>query len=455
MILQTAAQRVTLKPVTASLRAILTTLAAGATTVPQLEQLAQAADGQPGLVGLQKLVPQLFARGLLCRSVWLEDQLIATATPLVAANGFRAGEPGAERLYGLSRFVYAHPVAGQMMLESPRSPIQVSLHYPPAMVLMAALAWPRRSNELVDQVPGLPPAVVTALFNLLFNANFLTQFQDNGVAQEDEDLALAQWEFHDLLFHSRSRRGRHAQPGGNTMRFKDQIEPLPVVKPNMSAEVIPLYRPNLDAASAADVPFTQVLEQRRSIRTFGDSPITLEQLGEFLFRSARIRSIIKTELGVLSSRPYPSGGAMYELELYLAVDKCTGLERGLYHYQPQTHQLHQLAAKNNEVDALLHDAARSMSQPARPQVLVIMAARFQRVAWKYETLAYAMILKNVGVLQQTMNLVATAMGLAACALGNGDSDLFARAAGVDYYAETSVGELALGSVCDSGTNNEQ
>jgi oxazoline/thiazoline dehydrogenase len=87
-----------------------------------------------------------------------------------------------------------------------------------------------------------------------------------------------------------------------------------------------------------------------------------------------------------------------------------------------------------------------MSQPTRPQVLIIMAARFQRVAWKYETLAYAMILKNVGVLQQTMNLVATAMGLAACALGNGDSDLFTRTAGVDYYTETSVGEFALGSM---------
>ncbi len=38
-----------------------------------------------------------------------------------------------------------------------------------------------------------------------------------------------------------------------------------------------------------------------------------------------------------------------------------------------------------------------------------------------------------------MYLVATAMGLAPCAIGGGDADLFARAAGTDYYAETSVG----------------
>ena len=74
-----------------------------------------------------------------------------------------------------------------------------------------------------------------------------------------------------------------------------------------------------------------------------------------------------------------------------------------------------------------------------------MAARFQRVAWKYASTAYAVILKNVGVLYQTMYLAATAMNLAPCAIGCGDADLFARGAGTDYYAETSVGEFLLGS----------
>jgi len=42
-------------------------------------------------------------------------------------------------------------------------------------------------------------------------------------------------------------------------------------------------------------------------------------------------------------------------------------------------------------------------------------------------------------------LAATAMGLAPCALGAGNSDLFAWASGIDYYAEGSVGEFLLGS----------
>jgi SagB-type dehydrogenase family enzyme len=54
-------------------------------------------------------------------------------------------------------------------------------------------------------------------------------------------------------------------------------------------------------------------------------------------------------------------------------------------------------------------------------------------------------LKHVGVLYQTMYLTATAMGLAPCAIGGGDADRFAWAAGTDYYAETSVGEFLLGN----------
>ena len=41
--------------------------------------------------------------------------------------------------------------------------------------------------------------------------------------------------------------------------------------------------------------------------------------------------------------------------------------------------------------------------------------------------------------------VATAMELAPCGLGGGNSDLFAKAAGCNYHAESSVGEFALGS----------
>lgn len=93
----------------------------------------------------------------------------------------------------------------------------------------------------------------------------------------------------------------------------------------------------------------------------------------------------------------------------------------------------------------MFDAGPAMGVPAESlQVLLVLTARFQRLSWKYSSLAYSLILKDVGGVFQSMYLAATAMELAPCALGCGDSDLFAKAVGSDYYAETSVGEFLLG-----------
>jgi SagB-type dehydrogenase family enzyme len=87
-----------------------------------------------------------------------------------------------------------------------------------------------------------------------------------------------------------------------------------------------------------------------------------------------------------------------------------------------------------------------------PQVVLVIAARFGRVMWKYDAVAYSLVLKHVGVYMQTVYLVATAMDLAVCGVGGGDAADFATATGLDYYAQGSVGELVLGSRPAAGGN---
>ena len=99
-----------------------------------------------------------------------------------------------------------------------------------------------------------------------------------------------------------------------------------------------------------------------------------------------------------ATRPYPSAGASYELELYLAVDKCDGLTRGFYHYDAGGHALVPIDVRTPHLEALFSEAQLSMDAPATPQIVITIAARFGRVSWKYSSLAYALILKDVGVL---------------------------------------------------------
>ena len=59
-------------------------------------------------------------------------------------------------------------------------------------------------------------------------------------------------------------------------------------------------------------------------------------------------------------------------------------------------------------------------------------------------MAYALQLKNCGVLMAHFYLIATGMALAPCAIGSGNSETFARLTGIDPLEEGPVGEFALG-----------
>jgi SagB-type dehydrogenase family enzyme len=134
------------------------------------------------------------------------------------------------------------------------------------------------------------------------------------------------------------------------------------------------------------------------------------------------------------------------LEIYPLVVRCDGVEPGLYRYDALQHRLELAAEPNDAVQQILWDACESTGvEYDQPQVLCILSARFQRISWKYAAIAYALILKHVGVLYQTMYLTATAMGLGGCAIGLGDADAFSEAIHSDYYRETSVGEFLLGT----------
>ena len=85
-----------------------------------------------------------------------------------------------------------------------------------------------------------------------------------------------------------------------------------------------------------------------------------------------------------------------------------------------------------------------MDAPGPPQVLITIAARFGRISWKYSSIAYSLILKNVGCLIQTFYLAATEMGLGGCAIGTTNIDLFARMTELEFHVEGPVGQFALG-----------
>jgi oxazoline/thiazoline dehydrogenase len=400
------------------------------------------------------VLTRLAQLGFTQQTLTADGDRLATLQPTARNYQPGSGSAPAGQPVRLCRFAYLHRLDADMLLESPRALARIVLHHWHAAALVAQLMQPRapeRHAEAAAQL--LSPATAEALLRLLYQNNFLDDSLGNSLAAETPATseladgakqALAQWEFHDLLFHARSRAGRHRDPYGASYRWERRHTPLPAVK-EMPGDGIALPRP-----AAGDDPdrapsLMTVVEQRRSLRLPGERPLTQQELGEFLFRTSRVRGRRRTEHEEVSNRPYPGGGADYELEIYPFVQRVTGLDAGRYYYDPLRHRLLRLGEADAGWQRLLKDAAIKAQMEQLPDVLFCLTGRFARLSYKYSSISYAVMLKDLGVLYQTYYLVATAMGLAPCAIGGGDADIFAAVTGLDYVVEPYVGEFMLSS----------
>ncbi|WP_432967436.1 SagB/ThcOx family dehydrogenase [Dactylosporangium sp. CA-233914] len=382
---------------------------------------------------------------------WLDRRLSLPDRPLLEVMPKGLGQAGAEPelrhrpgcAYRMSRFVALRAEDGRMVAHSPLSTLVVGLPDPRVLgALVAAAAADGCDATAFAAAAGVDETAAGRLLDELLTARIVVAAADQHAETAQPPQAL--WSAEDLGVHGRSRAGRHALPIGGTYRFADRFPaaPLHASFPGRPSVPLPAPAPPVDPGPS----FAAVLAERRTIREHDDArPITLAQLGEFLYRvqhTTDIRTIDGHEVG---RRPYPSGGGLCELEVYPMVTACAGLAAGLYHYDSVEHRLERLAPHDAVADRLLGYAGAAASLTRPPQVLLVVTARVQRLMWKYEGLGYAMILKNCGLMTELMYLVAAAMGLAPCALGAGDSAAFAALSGLDPLVEPSVADFLLGS----------
>jgi SagB-type dehydrogenase family enzyme len=408
---------------TAGQRQALKALNLGPSTLPEL--CGNAPDAGD-------LVGRLTAGGWLSVAVRAGGQDLYSLHP----SGEPPPRPAPPSSAALSKFAVLHRDSQGFVLENPLSWCDVRIHDPRLLVLL--------DGSTAD--PGLPAGVAAGFVADLHWCGMLVT-----ASAEDREFETLSWSAPDLWFHRRSTLGQRNVTWdhfGPTKWAKGRFPQPPARRADYPASPVALAVPDLDAMRAQDPTLTAVLEDRVSTRAFDDvHPITVEQLGELLYRTARTRGTQPLGDGEeLVSRPYPSGGGVYELELYPVVRNVAGLEPGLYHYDSFDHALRPVAAADSKaLQQLIKPAAATLTGGAEPQLLIVMAARFGRIMWTYEQIAYSAVLKDVGVLMQTIYLAATAMGLGACAQGFSDTAAFVTATGVDERQECSVGSIIVGS----------
>lgn len=383
---------------------------------------------------------------LVVRSFGIEPAVpLVSVVPLTPDARFRLPTGPVTGPVRLSRFALLRTEGNRCLVESPLSLHRVVLHQPAGLAAIAPLMRPVTPEDLDEPSRFLMAYLLAAGLAVEATGESLVQ---GPRFPEDSDPALVAWNPVELMFFTRSTTGRHDHDFGAIYPMGDHWYVEPVVKAPSGKTYLPLPRPRWQDLVAGDPPVTMVVEGNQPAQRYAGQTLTARELGELLYRAARVRSLtgspmeVPTTLG--SDRPYPSSGDCYELELYATVDRCADVPRGVYHYDPYFHRLESVDADPTDVDQMLAVGTVAASLDGPPPVLLTITARFRRLLWKYNGLSFLLAMKNVGVLTHTISLVGTAMGLTTCGIDGGDLDLPTRVFGVDWRVESSLGGLAVG-----------
>ena len=129
-------------------------------------------------------------------------------------------------------------------------------------------------------------------------------------------------------------------------------------------EKISLPAPITDGQNSLE----KLLLDRRSVREFSDTPVSLPEIGQLLWAAQ----------GITDARGYrtaPSAGALYPLELYVV-----SLE-AIYHYEPMDHSLS--LVQRGDFRADLCAVALNQEAICEAPITIVITAVYERIERKY------------------------------------------------------------------------
>ena len=155
--------------------------------------------------------------------------------------------------------------------------------------------------------------------------------------------------------------------------------------------------------------------------------LDLAAVGQLLHLTAGVTA----RRGGLALRAAPSSGALFPAELYLLARRVEGLPAGLYHFAPEQHRLARLGPL--PPGELAADA----------DLLLVVAAIFQRTGYKYRDRAYRYVAADLGHLLENARLAGHYIGAHAELLERFDELALANAFGLDGVHEAVIAVAAF------------
>jgi SagB-type dehydrogenase family enzyme len=164
----------------------------------------------------------------------------------------------------------------------------------------------------------------------------------------------------------------------------------------------------------SSVSIEETLSNRRTVRVYDESPLSLENLSQMLWAAQGITD----ESG---HRTAPSGHGLYPIDLFVAVSNVTGLETGLYHYISEGHMLGLIREGDQKEDLAL---VTPQPHPQGAPVTLYMSGNYLKPQEFFDAeAAETVTLQESGHIGQNLYLQAESLGLGLVVMGGFDPNL--------------------------------
>jgi SagB-type dehydrogenase family enzyme len=182
-------------------------------------------------------------------------------------------------------------------------------------------------------------------------------------------------------------------------------KPSPVIEEN----AMQLPEPSF----ISDISLEESLALRRSVRSYTDEPLTLQEMSQLFWAAQGI-----TDPAGL--RTAPSAGGTYPLELYAVVGNVRDLAPGVYRYEPEGHQA--VKTVDGDIRVALSGAALGQEWVKEAPVVFVFSAVYERTTQKYGERGIRYVHIELGHAAENLCLQATALGLGPVTVGAFNDD---------------------------------
>jgi len=159
----------------------------------------------------------------------------------------------------------------------------------------------------------------------------------------------------------------------------------------------------LPAPDFTNASIEECMEERRSVRSYKDKELSLQQISNILWAA---QGITEDRYGF---RTVPSAGATYPLEIFIAK------KDGLFRYIPSSHALkHEI---DSDIRKDIANAALGQGFISGAGLVVVITAIFERTALRYGNRATRYVYIEAGHCAQNIHLEAVALGLGSVPVG--------------------------------------